>query len=214
MFLKEDNNKFEFQQKTDDYKFPVKLLNVEYTNTPYTVTGEKSGSYLLAQFIECVKFQFQNESKLDTNYIESELYNAIRDSTTNYITFSNGMEKVCEKLKDIVPYVNNKDLVYFNSSDMVKRYLHKNNYVIVEMNVNSAYINTTTKNLNNVFYITQNGSILTTSYTKGFICVGYDNEGFVLFNNLGKTFGSCGFIKVSNDIFNQNLIKGCSINIL
>lgn len=212
MFLKNTQDNFEFEQPIAQYTYPNKLYNVQCTSTPYNICGEKSGSFLLGQYLNSLRLQTIDETKYSDEWIVENLYEPIKNNKFGYITLNDGMTKVCEEMTNYFPYLSSKDIVYFNSTDMLKRYIHRCNIAVVEMQANSAYMNTQNNTMNGKFDISTNGQCLTEDLTKGFICVGYDDNGFVLFNSLGESYGNSGFIRVSHDVFKLNFIKGVVLN--
>lgn len=213
IFLK-DTATFDFESDSTEWSFPSKLNHVEYMTKPHSSTGHHSGAYLLASFLEAVTFQLKDPVIFTDTQIVDIIYNPSKNNISKYITLKNGMETICDYIHDTLNLKNisSKNIIWFNSIELCKRYIHRNNYIIVEMQCDSYLLNYSNHLQGSKFDINVQSSSISSKYTKGFICCGYDSTGFILFNSLGDRYGSNGFVRVSNNVFIKNFIKGATIN--
>lgn len=209
-----DDKNINYEAPNKKWSFPRKLNFVENTCEPHKVTGLKSGAYVIASFLECVIFQ-QNDSKcFNDNEVNNIIYNPSKTNISEYISLKSGIEKACGYIHDTLKITNisTKNLIWFNTLESCKRYIHRNNYIIVEMKANSSLLNYDEHIQGSNFIISTNGHIVSSELSKGFVCCGYDEDGFIVMNTLGQSYGSSGFVKITNDVFNENFIKGVTIN--
>lgn len=193
-------------------QLPTQLKYLEYLNKPHIYTEpQKSASMLLAQFAEAALFQTVDTTELSNTVINTTLYDNIKNKD-GYISFKSGCLALLTLLKMKNPVWNkiNPEIVWFNSIAGIKHYLHRCNYLLIEMFADKAFLNTDDHSLVNEFYIQNSLGIATGKLSKGFIACGYDSDGIIVMNSLGQFVGSIGFHKIKYELFAKRFIRGCA----
>lgn len=218
IFYKTDDSGLQMSYDSTDWTYPQQLIYCEYMNQPHDdiETGAKNAAFLLAQYAEAIQYQLAAKPNMSQDEVISNFYTNVSNKDKNgYISLRDGMDAVCMYIHDnsICKNITSKNIIWTATPDACKRYLHRNNYMIVEMKADAHLLNYEGHSQSNSFLISKMNALpVTDKYTKCFILCGYDKDGFVLFNSLGKAYGSYGYVKVSNDVFKHDFIKGATIN--
>ena len=219
IFLRTNDSDLDFVKANPKWSFPTQLIYPDYMNPSHDtpLVGAKSGAMLLAQFVEAVFYQLSAAKNMANDTIVDAFYTSVPKYTdaNGYITLRDGMDAVCTYINEnsTCRNISSSSILWVNSIEGCKRYVHRNNYIIVEMKADKNLLNIDTHSQGTSFNITTyDTSLMTTKYSKCFICCGYDADGFVLYNSLGRGYGSDGFVKVSNEVFKQNFLKAATVN--
>lgn len=200
MFIKDLTNNicfFDTGKKIPDVPTNVKIPDL--TVPPHTIVGSKSGAYLIAQYCQILKFCIQDYIELTHEQIE-QLFYINNLNINNYIKFTDGVDAAAKYMLG--------DVIYFKTIPFIKHFIHKYGVCLAELLPDLSICNTSIESQNNSFYCPElTGKMFSENLSKGFILCGYDDNGVLMQNTLGQSFGNKGFIKLEWSKLQQLLIK-------
>lgn len=204
MFIEEPNSKFHFTTE-EDIVLPTSMQFVDCTLAPRENNTYMSGSYLIAQYADIINFRRTvTNSTLSDDEIKTKIYDPSKILDDNLITLSKGMESCAINVFSL----DASNVIYLNSIEMIKRFLHQYHALIVEMK-----LSTSISSQNGTFDVSDVGTIISeaSGCTKGFLAIGYDDYGIVVQNTLGRKYGSLGFARIKWNVLSSLLVKAVAI---
>lgn len=175
---------------------------LQFMNRPKNVVGVKSGTAVVCSYLESFKLRTDGHGEIGQAGIDGLFQAALAREQTSRPSAAIPSLKSLADACVAQSYVLNAGVGWFNTADAFRYFMSEYKAAIVELKVTTAVFSAAD------FLISDVGSLIDDTRTKGFVACCYDSDHVLLQNTLGESAGIAGFHKMTWSVFQRLLVQG------